>query len=750
MIPRQVERTIIRGGEFKERKMAFDTKSMPHLQTILRTGLYTNKVKSLIREYLCNAIDEHVKINSDASVVVQFPNAFTPEFRVRDFGAGLLPAVYSETCLATHQYVDNNEIKTKICDGKVTVKNWYGICETCGESNENLIGGVFKFFGDYGASDKRQTNELIGSFGIGCKSAFCYTDAFSVISVKDGMKWIFNIFIDSTNEGSVALLTEEKTDDPNGVEIVVSVKKDDIHKFTSNGYEVIKYLRTKPTIKGVTNPPSFERPTPVLSGDFWTYYGDHRETVIIQGQIGYPISASDVGTHHYGTPDTMPEKGFISEWEYALLTSGLEIEVKIGEVEVTASREGLQMSDYTITTIRKKLAEIQAEIQDHASEKLKSAKTMIEAKTAYYELFQKGGSYGYQLQKAIGEVKWNNTVITNSTIKLDENKHKVFVYTSRRNGNIYQSTVDRLQCSDKLNLYNDDTDKKSFMYRRRAKTLLDAGAEQVTIIQTTDPKGLLKETGIDVTKLPQYSTVTPTVLVSNRKVGTGVDAAKRAKHQVSVFQLDTNKLAAYSKGANSDYWKVASIVPDKQVYIPIERFIPTGVGLDSLQALQRKLSELKSIGAEVTVPIYGLKLKQSAGDMVKFDTILKDHISKIPKLADEAALLEDFTSTTPVRLKVAMEKLPDGSAAKAYKKLYDEAQKIREDGNSSIKMKLASWAGLTSKRKGEFEKAWEAMQKTYPLFVDSQRRNYYESEKDTSKSAALAEYIQLIYEAKEK
>jgi hypothetical protein len=755
MIPQKVERNIIRGGDITERKMGIDATAMPHILKILRQGIYSDPIISLIREYVTNAIDEHVKLNKlGTPVVLQLPNAFAPELRVRDFGAGLLPAVYSPTCLAETQAIEGNKIVTKVCGGNVSVKNWDGSCDVCGEYDLNLI-GVYKYFGQYGASDKRESNELIGAFGIGCKSAFAYTDSFSVIAFKDGMKWTFNVYLDETGNGSVAKLTEQTTDEGNGLEIVVPVKQQDISTFVSRGYDLVKYLKTKPTLKGVNNPPSFERAQPALSGKSWRYFGDSRDTILIQGQIGYPVDSDKVGQVHYGSNEA--PKGFINEWEYSLLESGIELDVNIGEVEVTASREQLMMSDYTIAAIRKRLAEVKAEIQNYAEDKLKSAKTMIEAKTAFYELFLKGGSFGHTLKDAIGEVKWNGMTIKDNVIQLDESLHKVMMYETRRNGNVIRASLDRLKCSADLNLYFDDTDRREFMYRRRAKTLLDAGATKVVVIQSEDVAALKKETGIDSTKLPQYSTVTPTVLNTTR-VGTGIDASKRAKHQVKLFSLDTDKLMkGYVKGSNSNYWKVASIVPDKQVYIPIERFIPQDCGVVNLQALKNLLDQLKSIGAEVTIPIYGVKPNQSVGNMVKFDVWLKDYISKIPNLADEAALIGDF-STSLTTVKVAIENLPEGSVAKKYKEVYMEARKLTGvskygsvETYAKNKVSLAALAGLKSKRSGELPKLAEEFDKMYPLVKKAMgHQYYYQDNPDVPFTNALTEYIQLIFDSKEK
>lgn len=488
MIPTKVERDIIRSGEFKERQMGIAKGQEAWIFGILRNKTYTDKIAAPIREYVCNALDEHAKAGkTDVPVEVTFPTAFAPELKIRDFGFGL--------------------------------------------SDDDVV----KYFADYGASDKRESNDYIGAFGIGAKSAFAYTDSFTVVSYFNGRKATFNLYIDETEIGSIAQLAVETTDEPNGVEIIVPVKTQDVSQFVSRGLELMKYFKTKPSIKGVANVPSLEREASPVAGQNWKYFGDNRGSVVIQGQIGYKFDVTQMGQVSYADENVKIPAGQIYRWEWDLLNSGLEIEVSIGEVDVAASREGLEMNAKTIAAIRKHLARIREEIVDLVSEKFKNAKNLIEAKTAFYDFFQKGGSYGRTLASSVGKVRWNGQEITDSTIHLDATKHKVMQYKKKWNGDIVLVTFDKIQCSDELNLYFDDTDRKMVNYRRRANTLLNAGAKQVTVLQTDDAKALLAETGIKVSTLQKYSKVVPTVITSTRAAGNGVDLTKRVKHKLKVF-----------------------------------------------------------------------------------------------------------------------------------------------------------------------------------------------------------------------
>lgn len=705
MIPTKTERDILRSGTFQEQKMGIAKGSEAWIFNILRNSTYTDKIGSPLREYIANALDEHQKLGkTHVPVEVTFPTAFSNEVRIRDKGAGL--------------------------------------------SDEDVV----KYFANYGASDKRESNDLIGAFGIGCKSAFAYTDQFTIISYKDGVKTTFNMYIDETDIGSIAKLLSTETDEPNGIEIIIPVRPQDVSTFRQRGLALMKYFKTKPLIKGIENVPDFTREVSPVFGENWKYFGDGRGSIVIQGQIGYPIDVMQVGNVSYNASETAAlPAGYIHQWEDSLLRSGLEIEVNIGDVEVTASRESLQMTPKTINAIRSRLAEIRAEIVDKVSEIFKSSKTLVEAKTAYYNFFLKGGSYGYTLKTSIGTVKWNGMEIRDNVINLGEN-HKVFQYTKKYNGNIVLTTFDKLKCSDDLNLYFDDTDRKSFMYRRRAKTLLDAGASQVTVLQTDNKTEFKKETGIDANKLPKFSTVTPTILASTRIGGTGVDPSKRVKHKVKVFELDwaTLKNNERVKGALSDYWKVAEIETDKQVYVPIDRFRPSGVLGDSLKELRAILVELSVLGVDVTSePIYGIKAGIDTGDMVRVDVWLKDQIAKIPNLAEDVAFIRDYKTRSPFTLALPAKDFPKESLAAKYATEHAKMQKLMEgssyyyDSPKVIaRLHLAKIAELSVPNEGKLIKLSKEFLERYPLFEICSEYN----QKQWGKH--FVEYVKLIDEAR--
>jgi hypothetical protein len=70
-------------GEFRIRNSA-------KAFSILSSGLYANKVRAIIRELSCNAIDSHTAAGkADTPFDVHLPNSLEPWFAIRDYGTGL-------------------------------------------------------------------------------------------------------------------------------------------------------------------------------------------------------------------------------------------------------------------------------------------------------------------------------------------------------------------------------------------------------------------------------------------------------------------------------------------------------------------------------------------------------------------------------------------------------------------------------------------------------------------------------------
>ena len=269
---------------------------------ILSSGLYANKIRAIVREYSCNAFDSHVEAGkADCPFDVHLPNALDPYFAVRDYGVGL----------------DDQQVRD--------------------------------IFTTYFESTKTETDDLIGGLGLGSKSAFSYTDNFTITAIKNGVKRIYTAFINDHGVPSVALMTEEESDEATGVEIRFAVAESwDYRKFHNEAAQVFRTFRTQPTVTGVQDfqPESVEyQMRDIIPGAHVVKGRYYRHSTAIMGNIAYPLEV----------PNADQNLGDVAG---LLDYCGLEIEFGIGELDIQASREGLSYIPETIAAIKSKLIAI--------------------------------------------------------------------------------------------------------------------------------------------------------------------------------------------------------------------------------------------------------------------------------------------------------------------------------------------------------------------------------------------------------
>ena len=297
-------------GEFRIRNSA-------KAFSILSSGLYANKIKAIIREYSCNAYDAHVEAGKgDLPFDVHLPNALEPWFAVRDYGVGL-----------DHQQVEN-------------------------------------IFTTYFESTKTNTDDLIGGLGLGSKSAFSYTENFAVTAIKNGRKGIYSAFIAENGVPSIALMHEEETDEPNGVEIKFSVNDSyDFRKFADEARSVYQYFKTPPVVSGVEgfkpNQTVYQSKDIAPGIHLINTGGYYRNTsYAVMGNIAYPIEVPNADSNLGVDLATM-------------LNCGLEIHFDIGDLDIQASREGLSYIPQTIAAIKRRLQELADSLESHIAKEIK-------------------------------------------------------------------------------------------------------------------------------------------------------------------------------------------------------------------------------------------------------------------------------------------------------------------------------------------------------------------------------------------
>lgn len=292
----QNEAVLSNVGEIGEFRIRNSAKAF----NILSSGLYANKIRAIVRELSCNAVDSHVAAGrADVPFEVHLPTALEPHFSIRDFGTGL-----------SHEQVTS-------------------------------------IYTTYFESTKTGSNDFIGALGLGSKSPFSYTDNFTVTAIKDGRKGIYTAFINDAGVPSIALMMEESTTDAPGVEVKFSVnERFDFSKFQNEAATVYQYFKLQPKVTGVSNfqIPVLKYETKDIIPGVHSYNSDSgiRRSRAIMGNIAYPIEVPNNGLGNL----------------QRLLDCGLELHFEIGELDFQASREGLSYIPQTIEAIRSKLQKV--------------------------------------------------------------------------------------------------------------------------------------------------------------------------------------------------------------------------------------------------------------------------------------------------------------------------------------------------------------------------------------------------------
>jgi len=252
------------------------------------TDLYSDPELAVIREYSTNALDAHKVAGESRPIEVTTPSPLAPFFRVRDYGEGL----------------DARDIR--------------------------------EVFSRYGTSTKRESNDVVGMLGLGCKSALTYADQFTLIATKDGRTVQVLVSRDEDGAGSMVIVSDDATDAPSGVEVVVPCERANTFAEKSASF-FAHWSAGSVLIDG-------EPPTPLeglqLAPNLLLTQGVDRD-LIVMGNVPYPMLEDDAARANVPWRRSYAARYFLVAY------------VDIGEVMFTPSREALQATKGTRETLAK-------------------------------------------------------------------------------------------------------------------------------------------------------------------------------------------------------------------------------------------------------------------------------------------------------------------------------------------------------------------------------------------------------------
>lgn len=285
----------------------FKIKSSAKSFQILSNNLYSDKIKAVCREYLCNAIDAH-KLNGNTNPFkITFPYADGLEenllWSVRDFGPGL--------------------------------------------SEEDIQ----RLFCTYFSSSKDDSNEFTGALGLGCKSGFAYATSFYVTSWNNGTesKYIMN---SENGIPSCFKLYSKESSEPSGLCVEIPVEDTDITEFKNCTYQVLAVFPENLIQKDILEViDSFTSITPLegSSGMIMDCDRIKPDLYALMGNVLYPIDFQKIGSELRNKLH-LHLCNKIFSWK-----SSLVVNFEIGELDIAPSREQLSYDPETIKALNDKI-----------------------------------------------------------------------------------------------------------------------------------------------------------------------------------------------------------------------------------------------------------------------------------------------------------------------------------------------------------------------------------------------------------
>lgn len=348
---------IERSGDFAEKTFSIGDPVV--IMKIMRSKLYSNPVKVLIQEYLCNARDANREAGSTKALEIQGPSVFNKTFEVRDFGIGISP-----------------------------------------DRMENV-------FIRYGESTKRKDNTQTGGFGIGAKSGWSYSDSFSITTVteEDGIrvKRFYAAIIDETEKGSLMKIADDEiTEEETGTRIVVPVKEKDIKLFNDYIRQTIYFWKEETNAIIPDGNKKFDYSCITYQSAEWMLIPKSGNYLIGEfANLGSKCLANVDGIQYDINYSAIADCSELTDKKDLLtdiFNNRFILFFKTGEINVAANREELYYDEKTKLAIVSKLKVIERELVGVVEKKLNQ-------ETDYFKMV----------------CKWNEFIANNFTFKNSEN-----------------------------------------------------------------------------------------------------------------------------------------------------------------------------------------------------------------------------------------------------------------------------------------------------------------------------------------
>jgi hypothetical protein len=371
-----------------------------------------------------------------------------------------------------------------------------------------------------------------------------------------------------------------------------------------------------------------------MTGKDWAVYGQGDvSTVAIMGNIGYPID------NHWN-----------EELINAALSSGLEIQFNIGDLEISASREKLQYTDRTKKAIHDKLTRIVKEISDELNSRFQSCATLFDAHKLYGSVMDYSSPL-YALRSMVrSSLQFNGKKIGSHDLRFNSSPdggYSVRCYEPTfRNGKVKSWEYQHIDCNSRTVLILNDLHISSGVVNR-IYNLVVTDQKKVYVISYRDEaqkqkffneSGIVDANCILLSSLPKIS-----LAAVNGNV------VKNAKHASKEFSYDFSfKAGGWRHRKLSDYWKseTVDVANDAGVYVIIETF-----QYRDRRGCLEKPSELKGIVESLNV--FGISIPKLYGFKSKIEQEVKDNPNMVCLWDYIAEKLTEYFAKNNIAQKIA-------------------------------------------------------------------------------------------------
>lgn len=277
------------------------------------THLYSDTKLAVVREYVANGVDSHRRAGQDTPVELMLPAGLSTGLSVRDRGVGL--------------------------------------------SRDDIL----NVYGQYWASTKRDDPDQIGWFGLGAKAAFTVTTQFTVRAVKDGWLTVALFHLGADGVPSYTFLAHEPSGEPNGVSVTIPTDPADQGEWAGAARAVCGTMPAGLVLVDGKAPETALTETARLDENLWYLHGQDRGLSAVMGGLRYQVPA-DVGNHAFAGLTGTDRRWF--------LAGHLVVQVELGSLDLTPSREAVRDTNRTRQTLRDALVAARGRIADRHREQV--------------------------------------------------------------------------------------------------------------------------------------------------------------------------------------------------------------------------------------------------------------------------------------------------------------------------------------------------------------------------------------------